>query len=69
MTNPNWNNLINRAGLTPRQREVLALLIHGMSNKEIARALDIAEATTKIHLSGLRRALGRSPVQQGEIAP
>jgi DNA-binding NarL/FixJ family response regulator len=45
-------------GLTNRQSEVLSLLACGKSNKEIARALDIAEATTKIHMAGLLRALG-----------
>lgn len=44
--------------LTKRQREVLSLLARGLSNKEIARALAIAEATTKIHLASLLRALG-----------
>jgi DNA-binding NarL/FixJ family response regulator len=44
--------------LTPRQREILPLLARGMSNKEIARALKIAEGTTKIHASGLIRVLG-----------
>ena len=44
--------------LTKRQREVLSLLARGRSNKEIARALDIAEATTKIHMAALLRALG-----------
>ena len=44
--------------LTKRQREVLSLLARGLSNKEIARALNIAEATTKIHLVALLRALG-----------
>ena len=44
--------------LTKRQREVLQLLARGMSNKEIARALEIAEATTKIHMAALLRALG-----------
>ena len=44
--------------LTKRQHEVLQLLARGMSNKEIARALKIAEATTKIHMAALLRALG-----------
>jgi DNA-binding NarL/FixJ family response regulator len=44
--------------LTKRQREVLQLLARGMSNKEIARALKIAEATTKIHMAALLRGLG-----------
>jgi DNA-binding NarL/FixJ family response regulator len=44
--------------LTKRQREVLSLLARGRSNKEIARALEIAEATTKIHMAALLRALG-----------
>jgi DNA-binding NarL/FixJ family response regulator len=44
--------------LTTRQREVLSLLARGKSNKEIARALEIAEATTKIHMAALLRALG-----------
>lgn len=44
--------------LTKRQREVLSLLVRGLSNKEIARALAIAEATTKIHMAALVRALG-----------
>jgi DNA-binding NarL/FixJ family response regulator len=46
------------AKLTPRQREVLFLLAGGASNKEIARNLKIAEATTKIHMAALLRALG-----------
>jgi DNA-binding NarL/FixJ family response regulator len=44
--------------LTKRQREVLKLLASGLSNKEIARALNIAEATTKIHMAALLRVLG-----------
>jgi DNA-binding NarL/FixJ family response regulator len=44
--------------LTPRQNEILPLLAQGMSNKEIARHLKIAEGTTKIHTAALLRALG-----------
>ena len=55
--------------LTPRQREVLALLARGMSNKEIARALRIAESTTKIHASGVLRVLGvRNRTEAAAIA-
>jgi DNA-binding NarL/FixJ family response regulator len=55
--------------LTPRQREVLALLARGMSNKEIARALRIAEGTTKIHASGVLRVLGaRNRTEAAAIA-
>ncbi|MGH9693615.1 MAG: LuxR C-terminal-related transcriptional regulator [Bryobacteraceae bacterium] len=44
--------------LTRRQTEVLPLLAKGMSNKEIARELNIAEGTTKVHTTALLRALG-----------
>jgi DNA-binding NarL/FixJ family response regulator len=44
--------------LTRRQNEVLTLLARGMSNKEIARELGIAEGTSKIHTAALLRALG-----------
>jgi DNA-binding NarL/FixJ family response regulator len=44
--------------LTPRQREVLGLLLKGKSNKEIARALNLGEGTVKVHMAGLFRTLG-----------
>lgn len=44
--------------LTPRQREVLALVIEGMSNREIAERLDLAEATVKVHITAILRAYG-----------
>ncbi|MFW6076350.1 MAG: LuxR C-terminal-related transcriptional regulator [Hyphomicrobiales bacterium] len=46
------------ARLTPRQRDVLELLVKGKSNKEIARELDLGEGTVKIHLAALFRNLG-----------
>ena len=39
--------------LTQRQRDVLNYILQGRSNKEIARELDIAEGTVKIHLAAL----------------
>lgn len=46
------------AQLTPRQRDVLAMLRQGKSNKEIARDLDLAEITVKLHVTAILRALG-----------
>lgn len=50
--------------LSPRQRDVLALLERGLSNKEIARSLGIAEATVKIHVHNLLKALGTESRQK-----
>lgn len=44
--------------LTLRQRDVLQELLKGQASKEIARTLDIAEGTVKIHLAAIYRALG-----------
>ncbi len=44
--------------LTPRQRDVLAMLRQGKSNKEIARDLSLAEITVKLHVTAILRALG-----------
>jgi DNA-binding NarL/FixJ family response regulator len=50
----------SRARLSPREREVLALVGRGMANKQIARALGIAERTVKVHLTSVFRSLGVS---------
>jgi two-component system, NarL family, nitrate/nitrite response regulator NarL len=47
-----------RSELSGRQREVLSLALAGLPNKLIARRLDIAEGTVKVHLSMVYRALG-----------
>ncbi len=44
--------------LTSRQKDVLGELMKGRASKEIARTLDIAEGTVKIHLAAIYRALG-----------
>lgn len=44
--------------LTPRQAEVLALLVEGRSNKDIARRLGLGEGTVKGHVAGVLQALG-----------
>ena len=43
-----------------RQRQVLGMLAHGKTNKEIGQALDISPFTVRIHVSALFRSLGVS---------
>jgi two-component system, NarL family, nitrate/nitrite response regulator NarL len=57
------------AALSPREREIVRLVANGLSNKEIARSLDIAEATVKIHVQHLLRKLNlKSRVQAAVFA-
>lgn len=44
--------------LSPREREVLALIGRGMSNEQIARELFISPHTVKNHVSSIYRKLG-----------
>ncbi|MFD3678433.1 response regulator [Streptomyces sp. NPDC058613] len=46
-------------GLTPRERETLSLLGHGLSNPQIARRMRIAPSTAKDYVSALLAKLGR----------
>jgi DNA-binding NarL/FixJ family response regulator len=55
---PSENVELETLKLTRRQTEILPLLAKGMSNKEIARELGIAEGTAKVHTTALLRALG-----------
>jgi DNA-binding CsgD family transcriptional regulator len=57
------------SALSPREREVLALLAEGASNKEIARALALSVHTVKFHIAALNEKLGaRSRVEAVAIA-
>ena len=44
--------------LTRRERDVLKVLLHGYSNKQIAHELGLQEVTVKVHLKGVFRKLG-----------
>lgn len=52
------------ASLTAREAEVLKLIAQGLSNKLIARALDISDGTVKVHVKHMLKKLGlRSRVE------
>jgi len=55
-------------GLTPRQADVLALLLKGHSNKLIARALDVTESTVKVHVSAVLQSLNVTTRTQALIS-
>lgn len=47
-----------KASLSPREHEVLALVVEGMLNKQVAAKLDIAEDTVKVHRHNLMKKMG-----------
>jgi two-component system nitrate/nitrite response regulator NarL len=53
--------------LSAREREILLLVAHGDSNKVIARQLDIAETTVKVHVQGILRKLQLSSRVQAAV--
>ncbi len=56
-------------GLTPRERQVLALLAGGATNRQIGRALYMAEKTASVHVSRILSKLGvRTRTQAAAVA-
>jgi two-component system nitrate/nitrite response regulator NarL len=53
--------------LTPREKEILACLARGESNKLIARSLDLAESTVKIHVQNVLKKLKLSSRVQAAV--
>jgi two-component system nitrate/nitrite response regulator NarL len=53
--------------LSPRETQIIQLIAKGESNKEIARNLDIAESTVKIHVQGILRKLNLTSRVQAAI--
>lgn len=58
----------DRLGLTPRQVDVLRMLVDGRSNKSIARALDLSPSTVKTHLEAIFHRLQVSSRTQAVVA-
>ena len=59
---------LESVGLTPRQADVLALLLQGKPNKLIARELNVSVETVKDHVAAVLRALGVSSRTQAVLA-
>jgi DNA-binding NarL/FixJ family response regulator len=60
--------LFDTLGLTPRQLEVLRLLLQGQPNKLIARELGLSVETIKDHVAAVLRALGVNSRTQAVLA-
>jgi FixJ family two-component response regulator len=52
----------NFASLTPREREIMALVASGLMNKQIAGQIDLSEITVKVHRSHLMKKMGARTV-------
>ena len=55
-------------GLTDRQSQVLALMVRGLSNRDIAEQLELSEGTVKIHATAVFKTLGVSSRTQALVA-
>jgi len=55
-------------GLTDRQSQVLALMVRGLSNRDIAEQLELSEGTVKIHATAVFKSLGVTSRTQALVA-
>jgi len=58
---------VEKTRLTPRETEILTCLALGDSNKVIARKLDVAESTVKIHVQSILKKLGLTSRVQAAV--
>lgn len=67
MRAPAKDNAYDAGKLSPREREIIVKLARGDSNKEIARELNLAESTIKIHVQGILRKLNLTSRVQAAV--
>lgn len=67
LRNPVKGSANDASKLSPREREIIAKLARGDSNKEIARELKLSESTVKIHVQGILRKLNLSSRVQAAV--
>jgi DNA-binding NarL/FixJ family response regulator len=58
----------SEVGLTERQGQVLALMVRGLSNRELGDDLELSEGTVKIHVTAIFKALGVASRTQALVA-
>lgn len=68
LQNASAHRTLEALGITPRQADVLLLLLAGMSNKLICRQLNLAEGTVKNHLAAVFKALNVTSRVEAVIA-
>ncbi|MFZ0324374.1 MAG: response regulator transcription factor [Actinomycetes bacterium] len=64
---PDRGRAASEVDLTPREAEVLALVRHGLANKQIARRLGISERTVKAHLTSCFQRIGVADRTQAAV--
>ena len=61
------SRLLGKSRLSYREQEILCLLMEGASNKAIARKLNVAETTVKVHVKAILRKIGAQNRTQAAI--
>jgi DNA-binding NarL/FixJ family response regulator len=57
---PNHFSIRHNLGLTRREQQLVRMISHGLTNKEIASQLNLSEQTVKNHIHRMLRKLGAS---------
>jgi DNA-binding CsgD family transcriptional regulator len=58
LSSKEWTRLISDLALSPRQAQIVEHLLHGESDKQIARSLEISVPTVRTHMGRLFHKFG-----------